>query len=157
MFLGFYYNLCMWLAIWMTVMALAEYSIHRWTMHRWVKWLPKFIFWDHAIEHHKHKRNDLNIDLPIYYHLIIGSPLIILSCFMGLPSLIAVLLVFCFHSYTWTKLHRGIHDLEQNWLMKTKYYEKAKDHHIKHHHRPGKNFGVVFLFTDSIFGTKVRS
>ena len=151
----FIVQLFMWLLIWMLVMAFAEYTIHRWTMHRKKWWLPNWIFNDHAIEHHHHERNDLNIDLPIYNHLLIGSPLIILSYFIGLPCLIAVLSVFCFHSYTWTKIHRGIHDLEENWIMKTKYYEKAKDHHINHHHRPGKNFGVVFLFTDSVFGTKV--
>lgn len=145
----------MWLCVWFLVMAFSEYFIHKYTMHKKKWWMPKWVFHDHAIEHHHLERNDINIDLPVYNHLLVGSPLIILSYyFIGLPCFIALLFVFCFHSYTWTKIHRGIHNLEENWIMKTKYYEKAKDHHIKHHERPGKNFGVVFLWTDHIFGTK---
>ena len=149
-------NFSAWLAIWMFVMAIMEYMIHKHTMHRRKRWLPDWIWKDHAIEHHKNERNDLNIDLPIYNHLIVGSPLILTSYFIGLPCLLALLSVFVFHSYTWTKLHRGIHDLEQNWLMKTRYYKKAKIHHELHHKRPGKNFGVVFFFTDSLFRTSIK-
>jgi sterol desaturase/sphingolipid hydroxylase (fatty acid hydroxylase superfamily) len=125
-------------------------------MHRKRWWLPNWVWKDHAIEHHKNERNDLNIDLPLYNHLIVGSPVILASTFIGLPCLLALLTVFAFHSYTWTKIHRGIHELEQNWLMKTNFYKKAKRHHELHHKRPGKNFGVVFLFTDSLFRTKIK-
>lgn len=144
------------LVVWTLVMAIMEYMIHKHTMHRRKMWLPEWIWKDHAVEHHKHERNDLNIDLPIHNHLIVGSPLIVGAYFVGLPCLLALLLVFVFHSYTWTKIHRGIHGLEENWLMKTKYYERAKEHHELHHHRPGKNFGVVFMFTDHLFRTKLK-
>ncbi len=149
-------NFSAWLLAWMLFMALTEYSVHRYTMHRKRWWLPSWVWKDHAIEHHKNERNDLNIDLPLYNHLIVGSPLILASVFIGLPCLLALLSVFVFHSYTWTKIHRGIHGLEQNWLMKTNFYKKAKTHHELHHKRPGKNFGVVFLFTDSLFRTKIK-
>ena len=149
-------NFSAWLAVWMLFMALMEYLIHRYTMHRKRWWLPNWVWKDHAIEHHKNERNDLNIDLPLYNHLIVGSPAILASTFIGLPCLLALLTVFAFHSYTWTKIHRGIHELEQNWLMKTNFYKKAKRHHELHHKRPGKNFGVVFLFTDSLFRTKIK-
>lgn len=148
----------MWIGIWTLVMALGEYLIHRYTMHRKMKILPSWIFQHHSIEHHHHERNDINIDLPFYNHLIIGSPLIIGAFFMGLPCLLALLSVFAFHSYTWTKIHRGIHDLEKNWVMKylPSYFKWAKHHHELHHHRPGRNFGVVYLFTDYLFGTKIK-
>ena len=147
-----------WFTAWTLVMALGEYFIHRYTMHRKIKILPKWIFEHHAIEHHKNERNDMNIDLPVWNHLIIGSPLIVGAFFVGLPCLLALLSVFVFHSYTWTKIHRGIHNLETNWIMKRFpwYYGCAKKHHELHHHRPGKNFGVVYLFTDYIFRTKMK-
>ena len=147
-----------WLTVWTIVMALAEYLIHKHTMHRRKMWLPNWIWKDHAVEHHKNERNDMNIDLPIWNHLIIGSPLIVGAFFVGLPCLLALLSVFVFHSYTWTKIHRGIHDLEKNWIMKCfpGYYKKAKEHHELHHRRPAKNFGVVYLFTDYIFRTKYK-
>ena len=122
-----------WLIFWLLVMAVGEYSIHRWTMHRKKWWLPDWIFNDHSIEHHHLERNDINIDLPVHYHLLAGSPLLLLASYISLPCVLSLLLVFMFHSYTWTKLHRGIHDLESNWLMKTKYFKRAKHHHELHH------------------------
>ena len=144
----------LWLAVWFMVMALGEYLIHRYTMHKKKWWLPEWVFHDHAIEHHHLERNDINIDLPLHYHLTIGAPLLLLASFISFSCFCSLLLVFMFHSYTWTKLHRGIHDLEDNWLKKTSYFKRAKKHHELHHERPGKNFGVVFLWTDRIFGTK---
>ena len=145
-----------WLIVWMLFMAFTEYLIHRHTMHKRNSWLPSWIFHDHSIEHHHMERNDINIDLPLYFHILVGSPLIIASYFISLPCLLTLLAVFMYHSYVWTKLHRGIHDLENNWLMKTNYFKRAKRHHELHHERPGKNFGVVFLWTDSLFRTKLK-
>ena len=121
-----------------------------------MQWLPAWIFTEHAVEHHGKKRNDINIDLLPHNHIILGSPLIFGAYMISYSCLAALLCIFAFHSYTWTKVHRGIHGLEKNWLMKTKYYKKAKQHHELHHDRPGKNFGVVFLFTDRLFGTKIQ-
>ena len=53
-----YLEILMWLAIWLFTMAIIEYSIHRWTMHRKRSWLPKWIFQDHAIEHHHNLSSD---------------------------------------------------------------------------------------------------
>ena len=145
-----------WLAIWVMVTAIMEYLIHRHAMHKRRWWLPNWVFQDHTIEHHINDRKDTNIDLPVHYHLIIGSPLIAWACFMGRPCLLALLGVFMFHSYVWTKVHRGIHGLEQNWLMRTKYYKRAKKHHELHHQSWGKNFGIVFPFTDILFRTKIK-
>ena len=111
-----------WLIVWFFVMAILEYAIHRWTMHKIVKWLPSWIFKEHAVEHHGKKRNDINIDLPLHNHIIVGSPLLIWACSVSDECFAALMCIFMFHSYTWTKLHRGIHDIETNWLMKTKYY-----------------------------------
>lgn len=147
----------LWLLIWYFVMAIAEYTIHRYTMHKKQQWLPYWVFKHHAIDHHRDDRHDLNIDLPVWLHLLVGSPLIVGSfLYAGWVSTVPLLLIFFYHSYVWTHMHRAIHDLEDHWITKTTYYEQAKDHHLKHHQRPAKNFGVVFLWTDYIFGTKLK-
>ncbi len=133
-----------------------EYTAHRYTMHFSQKWLPADIYHDHAIEHHRYKRNDINIDLPLYYSLFAMSPLILISIFLSYSFTLSLILVCYIHGYLWTKLHRGIHKLEKNWIMRTKYYETVKKHHELHHLYPKKNFGVVFWFTDNLFGTKVK-
>ena len=145
-----------WLIVWFFVMAILEYAIHRWAMHKIVPWLPDWIFSEHAVEHHAKKRNDINIDLPLHNHIIVGSPLLLWAFSISDECFVALMCIFMFHSYTWTKIHRGIHGLETNWIMKTNFYKLAKHHHELHHNRPSKNFGVVFLFTDNFFRTKIK-
>jgi len=146
-----------WLVFWYFVMAFAEYLIHKHTMHKRKRWLPYWVFKHHAIDHHKDGRHDLNIDLPIWMHLSIGSPLIAASYLIGgWVCTIPLLITFFYHSYIWTHMHRAIHDLEDHWITKTNYYKRAKKHHLDHHKRPATNFGVVFLWTDYIFGTKLN-
>ena len=138
-------------------MAFAEYLIHKHTMHKRKRWLPFWIFKHHAIDHHRDDRQDLNIDLPVYMHLMIGSPLIVASYLLfGWVSTVPLLATFFYHSYVWTHMHRAIHDLENHWITKTRYYKRAKKHHLDHHDKPTKNFGVVFLWTDYIFRTKIK-
>ncbi len=150
------FNMLLWLPVWIIVMAVTEYTIHRWIMHRKRIWVPASVFDDHVIEHHNNQRTDINIDLPVYNHLVIGSPLLVASYLMGgWASFVALIVIFCFHSYAWTKMHRGMHGIEQNWMMKTGFYWRAKLHHLLHNKRPGKNFGIVFLFVDTLFRTKV--
>jgi len=150
-------SFCLWLLIWYLVMAFAEYLIHKHTMHKRKRWLPFWVFKHHAIDHHRDDRHDLNIDLPVYMHLLTGSPLIAASYLLfGWVSTIPLLITFCYHSYVWTHMHRAIHDLENHWITKTKYYKRAKSHHLGHHDKPTKNFGVVFLWTDYLFGTKLK-
>ena len=148
------YEVLIWLTTWYFVMAFMEYFIHRYTMHK-KTFLPKWIWKHHAIDHHRDNRNDINVDLPFYMHLVIGSPLIAITYFyFGVIATLCLLVTFFYHSYIWTHMHRAIHDLEDNWITKTKYYERAKRHHLLHHRRPASNFGVVFLWTDYIFNTK---
>ena len=144
-----------WLVVWYLVMAFMEYIIHRYTMHKRQNWLPKWIWKHHAVDHHRDDRNDLNIDLPFYIHLVVGSPILFLSYYyFGIISMSCLLAIFYYHSYVWTHMHRAIHGIKDHWIGNTKYYERAKKHHLDHHKRPAKNFGVVFLWTDYVFGTK---
>lgn len=138
-------------------MAFAEYFIHRWTMHRKCWWLPGSVFNEHSIEHHHKERNDINIDLSVFNHFLIGSPLIIATILLGWWACLAGLIAtFFFHSYAWTKLHRAIHELEDNWVGRSWFFKYFKKHHEDHHKRPGRNFAVVYIFTDYIFGTSYK-
>lgn len=139
-------------------MGLAEYFIHKKFMHtRFFKKDGKldWIFKDHAIEHHKNERYDINIDLPMTFHLIIGAPLLIALFFISKIGLIIMLLVMLHHSIVWSKIHRLAHDLEDNIFKYYPNYSKLKEHHLKHHDYPNKNYGVVYTWTDKFFGTKI--
>jgi len=148
------YDILIWLPIWYFFMAFSEYFIHKYTMHK-KTFLPEWVWRHHAIEHHRDDRNDLNVDLPFYMHLTIGSPLLSFAYFgYGVISMLCLLFIFYYHSYVWTHMHRAIHDLKDHWITKTDYYKRARKHHLDHHRRPAKNFGVVFLWTDYVFKTK---
>jgi sterol desaturase/sphingolipid hydroxylase (fatty acid hydroxylase superfamily) len=139
------------------VMAVAEYVLHRYTMHK--RFFPKGwfddVFENHAILHHKEDRLDLNIDLPIWYHLILSSPVIIALYFLSIPAMLGWLTIMVYHSWLWTHAHRAIHGLEHNWLEKTEFYRQMKDHHEAHHDHPNRNFGVCFFWVDELMGTKL--
>jgi len=146
----------LWLAWSILAMGAAEYLIHKYTMHKKVWFLPKWIYQEHAVEHHGKHRYDINVDLPFTNHLVIGSPVFILLGIYSLPGLLAWTLVTLHHSIYWTKLHRASHDLESNWtehLPTEPYYIKKRKHHLLHHVHPNKNFGVVYAWNDKLFGT----
>lgn len=139
------------------VMSIAEYVIHRYMMHRrfFKSKALSWIFENHHISHHKHEDYTHNIDLPLYYHLLIGFPVFLILALYSWPAFLAFLIVCVYHSLSWTHCHRAIHGLEHNWLEKTHYYQRRKIHHELHHQNPSKNFAVIFLGTDRIFGTKI--
>lgn len=148
----------LWLIWAYLLMGAAEYLIHKYLMHKRFFRNEKlnWIWFNHAVLHHKKGENHHNVDLSLWNHLIIGSPLLILFYFLSIPALAALLCVFAYHSYVWTHAHRAIHGLEQNWLQKTKFYQKMYEHHIYHHYHPNKNFNVVMLWPsfDKLFHTK---
>jgi hypothetical protein len=138
-------------------MAAAEYTIHRWSMHK--RFFPKGwfddVFEEHAILHHKHGRNDLNIDLPVTTHILLSFPIIVGLAICAPIGLLAWFCIIHYHSFLWTHAHRAIHGLEHNWLENTNFYRQIKNHHEKHHDHPNRNFGVCFFFMDKLLGTKI--
>lgn len=155
-----------WFPVVYLAMAVVEYVAHRWFMHRRT-FLTKTEFEHHTVQHHGHRINEPMfpyIDLPIRYHLIYGSPgwggfLIGFLCGgpYALGGLVATLAMFAFHSYFYSKVHRAQHDLEENWTQLLPWFAELKRHHLDHHIQPSRNFAVVFLWTDRLFGTHWRS
>lgn len=147
----------LWLVAFYILMSLAEYTLHRYTMHqRFFKHKKlAWIFEDHHISHHKHDDYTKNIDLPMWYHLVLSSPMIAILLIYSWIGLSAWLCIAFYHSYLWTKAHRAIHGLEDNWMTKWLFYYQIRDHHIKHHSHVNKNYGVCFFWCDRLFGTKI--
>ena len=149
-----------WLIWSIVAMATAEYLLHKYTMHK--RFFPKgvldWVFEEHHIEHHKHDRYDVNVDLPIYYHILISFPLLLtLFLLKEYIGLLAFCIVIIHHSLYWTKLHRASHDLEDNWtkyLPNIKFYKIMRNHHLNHHRYPNRNYGVVYPWTDYVFSTR---
>jgi sterol desaturase/sphingolipid hydroxylase (fatty acid hydroxylase superfamily) len=163
-------NIVIGFIIWFPVvyvgMALVEYVAHRWFMHK-KNFLTKREFENHTVQHHGHRLMEPMfpyIDLPVRYHLIFGIPGwggFLIGFLSGGPyalgGLIATLTMFFFHSYFYSKVHRAQHDLEENWTQRLPWFAELKRHHLDHHIRPSRNFAVVFLWTDKLFGTHWRS
>jgi len=152
-------NFIIWFGWSIFTMGMAERLIHQHIMHkrffpRGIKFIDD-IFEKHAIEHHRKERYDINIDLPLYYHLIVGGPLLILLYIYSWPAFIAFSLICIYHSYFWSKLHRSTHDLESNWTERLPWYKSMREHHLRHHEHTNKNFNVVFPMFDKLFGTKI--
>jgi hypothetical protein len=147
----------LWLITFYIFMSVAEYVIHRYSMHR--RFFPRGwfdgVFEEHAILHHKHGRNDLNIDLPVRNHIFLSSPMIVALAIWAPIGLVAWLCIAFYHSYLWTHAHRAIHGLEFNWLLEHDFFWKMQAHHEKHHEHPNKNFGVCFFWVDRLMGTKI--
>lgn len=105
----------------------------------------------------------LYTDLPVYWHLLVVTvtgilPLQIYRIYNGstwaIGSMLSLLTLLCIHSYVWSKMHRSFHKIEHNWTERLKCYNKFYEHHILHHEHPDKNFGVLYIWTDKLFGTR---
>lgn len=150
--------------IWWLFILFAEYWSHRLVMH-----LP---IHTHRKQHHEQHQDHpvwFHIDLPVYYHILVASPILLMHwrAYTGTSMLFdvqpstaigsALSLVFLLfvHSYIWSKLHRAFHKIERhNWTVETKFYDDLLDHHIEHHRHPEYNFGVMSTRLDKLFGTK---
>lgn len=136
--------------------SLAEYTVHRFAMHRPL--LGKFWWWrEHAVEHHGKGRNDLNIALSPLTVTFIALPLVLGGGFwLGWKFAAAVVAAACAYAGLWTVLHTAHHDLGHRWLHSYRWYQWLRHTHELHHDDPRGNFGLIFPFTDDLFGTRVR-
>jgi hypothetical protein len=134
--------------------AIVEYAAHRWLMHKGI--FGKNRIWrDHSIEHHVHRRTDINIELPPTHSFILGLPLLLLCFWLGWLWLLCVIVMAILHATTWTVLHSTYHGVGKfPWVKKMWYYKQWETHHLYHHDHPRKNYGAVFIYTDYLFGTK---
>lgn len=152
------------LPVTMLCFAVAEWAVHYIAMHRRLPLLG-FIYRAHHIEHHANGLNtDWHIDLTFRDYLI-TTPFLAVSCYRiylghagGWSGAISIITMAVCHCYLWNSLHRNIHEIKgkQNWTRRLWFYPAFAKHHLDHHKRPFTNYGVVFLFTDRLFGTKYQ-
>jgi hypothetical protein len=114
------------------------------------------VFHRHAGVHHRDGRNDLNVDLPLRTHFLWGWPALLAAAWFDLAGAGVLAACFVAHAVLWTKMHRAIHGLEENWTQALWFYGAVRRHHLEHHRRPARNFGAVFFFTDRLFRTASR-
>lgn len=149
-----------WSAGSLLLVAVVEYLVHRHLMHHHRPFLDKLglqiVFHGHAIIHHRNGRNDSNVTLPIYTHAVWAFPSIGVVALFDPVGAAILAAAYLGHPLLWTKLHRAIHGLEDNWTKSLWFYDLIAHHHWEHHRRPGKNFGALFIFTDYLFGTASR-
>ena len=136
----------------------AEYLIHRFVMHR--PWMGR-VWWytDHTVEHHARGRLDINVDLSPVTVILVASPLLV--CCLWVPWQWWVMIVFVsagLYADLWTALHRAHHGIEVGvglrFILKLPCYAYWKNHHLRHHTQPSRNFGTVFPWTDWLMWTR---
>jgi hypothetical protein len=154
----------LWFAIWAPLVAMLEYGVHRWIMHKANQLLdPKLDHLKSHRAHHKGANESEFVDTPLKDCVLLTSPAFILLTVWGLaigpfsavliPA--AALLAWSFlYTYLWTRIHRAIHGIEANWFQRSgRLFQFFRDHHFKHHVDAKVNYGAVFPWTDYLFLT----
>ncbi len=151
------------------LMSAVEYALHRWPMHsaRLSKFVPALrrTFEQHAVLHHgRYYRQSfssdpdpaarhLNIDLHPGFSLFGLSPVWVPLFLVHPAAGLAMAAVITLHAWTWTAIHREMHDPAGRWFANTRVYRYLRDYHERHHAHPGSNFNVVLPGVDWLFGT----
>ena len=134
----------------------AEYVAHRWMMHK--PFGSMKTYWkEHAIEHHAKGRNDINIYLDALSVVYGSYTLLLFSFFLGLPWVIALLVFSILYAALWSSIHAAHHELRDSWATRLSIYKIWRNHHLLHHKDTATNYGTVFIFMDTLFGTRFRA
>ncbi len=148
-----------WFLIWLPVVALLEYSAHRWVMHMVNRVLdPKLGQYRAHGAHHQGVNDDDVVNMPWKNCLLLASPFLLLLAVWGvavgsvssvlIPGL-ALVAWTVLYTYLWTRIHRAIHGVESNWFRRSGLlFRFYRDHHLKHHVHATVNYGTVFPWTD---------
>ncbi len=143
--------------------SLLEYILHRWIMHRP---LIYSVFKEHAIDHHKTwfpsceakpvESVESRINLRFEYRTLILYILFSLPfCFIGkwyIPIVWAWLVWFL-----WSEIHEEMHFPKGRWFSKIFVFKFLKQWHCNHHRHQSKNFGILCIGADFMFGTNDQS
>jgi hypothetical protein len=162
--LGWLLTFIQWFAIWAPLVAILEYGAHRWIMHKANQLVdPKLDHLKSHGAHHKGANDDEFVDTPLKNCVLMTSPVLILLAVWGLaigpfsavviPA--AALLAWSFsYTYLWTRIHRAVHGIEENWFRRSgRIFQFFRNHHFKHHVNAKINYGAVFPWTDYLFFT----
>jgi hypothetical protein len=161
---GWVLSFLTWFFLWAPLVALLEYTTHRWIMHKVNRLLDSKLsqFKAHGT-HHQGVNDQEFVDMSLKNCLLLTSPFFLLLVSWGLAvgplsSIVipaAALLSWSFvYAYLWTQIHRAIHGTDANWFRKSgPIYRFFRNHHLKHHGNTKANYGTVFPWTDYLFFT----
>jgi sterol desaturase/sphingolipid hydroxylase (fatty acid hydroxylase superfamily) len=135
----------LYLALVVVALVAIEYLVHRLIQHHPCPGPLARSYDLHAVQHHRQKRVDVNVDAPAWWYGLLGVPLWAPPLCVGRWGLaLAVLVLIGGYAALWTGLHRAIHGLGGKWATWLPFYPALRAHHLTHHQRPGRNYGAVF-------------
>ncbi|HEV7279003.1 MAG TPA: sterol desaturase family protein [Pirellulaceae bacterium] len=136
--------------------SVSEYVTHRWWMHRRGTSYHR----SHAVEHHGLGRNEphhMGFNLrQLFQAWAVSLPAQLLVYALGLSWFpVAWTIVLAWWFLSWEAIHRAIHaESGYAWAAWTiPWFRWSCRHHLAHHQRVSRNFGMVFPWTDRMFGT----
>ena len=130
--------------------SLAEYCIHRWLGHRYVK----NIFGREHTAHHS-RGNYFAPSWKKGVAALVATGLLIGPAMWLAPTGVAIAYVAGFVGFYLT--YETLHRLEHVWQGVGPYSRWARRHHFHHHfHDPSSNHGVTSPIWDLVFGTYAR-
>ena len=158
-----------WVAISVVYASFLEWILHKYVMHRNLKWYS-YPFKAHALTHHQ------TFGSGDSYHLIYDEdrhtipmawwngfvltgiasiPVAIFGYFINNPSLWIITSITVYLYYlTYEYMHWCMHLPKKRFFEKMKWYENLKERHRLHHkHMNSRNFNVVVPIADLVFGT----
>jgi Fatty acid hydroxylase superfamily len=161
---GWLLTFLVWFLIWTPLVALLEYATHRWIMHQANRLLdPRLDQLKAHVTHHQGSNDDEFVNMPLKNCLLLSIPVILLLVGWGLVSgslasiviPAAAFLSWSFvYTYLWTRIHRAIHGVENNWFRRIgPAFRFFRNHHLRHHVHANANYGTVFPLTDYLFFT----
>ena len=99
-------------------------------------------------------RNGLRLTAPFILCVLVWGYVVGPAASIVAPVL--ALLTWCLvYPYLWNRMHRAIHDLEENWFRRSgPIFRFFLNHHLQHHAHARVNYGTVFPWTDYVFRTR---
>jgi len=132
--------------------------MHRWLGHAAV---GSFFHRRHVLDHHRiysprHRASaeysDVERSLTPYYAVPVAALIALLSKMVPpapLTSFTATMLIsYALHAY----LHKHYH-LQHSWLAQSRWFRRLRELHYVHHYDARRNYAVIDLFWDRLFGT----
>ncbi len=148
-----------------------EWVLHRYVMHRPLRWL-RYPFQAHAVVHHHIFKGDTTYHLhdeadkhtipmawwngPVLVAIMmlpmLGLAWAVGSRALALGALLGIGGYYCVYEY----IHWCMHLPKARRVEKSRLFQKLNGHHILHHRYMHKNFNVVLPLADLCLGTLLR-
>ncbi len=147
----------------------AEWTIHRWLMHRPLYKFSHF-FYGHAKVHHGIYQADSTYVVgdrepreltlawwAMPFPILLHSPLLIaIAIGVSLPAAVGLFAAFAVYQASYEYLHYCMHVPRDRWFERLGAFRWINVHHVQHHRKHNTNLNIVLPFADFLFGTRQR-